>query len=343
MDLVAAGRRTDGGKEGGLRWERRVTERPTFGVSFEVGSFKEYHARAGDMALTLYVDYFSSSVVNPWRDELLEAVAGSLENYGEVFGEYPFDELTVVTAPRGFSQSLLGFVTLSSAMVGDLGSLSFFLEDRRTVVAHEVAHQWWGYVVGWKGYRDQWISEAMANYSALLYARNRLEERPWRGPTTGWCTALTRTTADGRPLESIGPVVLGARLISSHAEGAYEAIVYQKGAVVLDMIARIFGEETFLKVLGAIARAVDFRSVSTEDFVALIEKASGAELAPFAAQRRGDPRAAYNLLRKKLLRDAVDDVEGVTVLAIAAAAIGEREAMEEAADAGVNLALLEER
>lgn len=284
MDLVAAGRRTGGGKEGGLRWERRVTERPTFGVSFEIGTFKEYHAQAGDVAVTLYVDYLSSPLVNPWRDQILEAVTGSLEYYGEVFGAYPSDELTVVTAPRARSQSLLGYVTLSSAMVGDLGFLSYFLEDRRTVVAHEVAHQWWGHRVGWKGYRDQWISEAMASYSAILYARNRLEQRPWRGPTTGWQSALTDSTADGRTLESLGPVVLGERLISSRASGAYEAIVYQKGAVVLDMISRIFGEETFVKILGAIAKAVDFRSVSTEDFVALIENASGADLGPFVDQ-----------------------------------------------------------
>jgi hypothetical protein len=147
-----------------------------------------------------------------------------------------------------------------------------------------VAHQWWGHAVPWKGYRDQWISEAMANYAALLYARNRLEQRPWRGPTTGWQSALTDTTEDGRSLESIGPVVLGERLASTKAPEAYTPIVYQKGAVVVDMIARLFGEETFIEILGAIVRAVDHRPISTEDLVALMERASGAELDPFVDQ-----------------------------------------------------------
>jgi len=35
---------------------------------------------------------------------------------------------------------------------------------------HEVAHQWWGNVVAWSSYRDQWIDEAIANYLALLFA-----------------------------------------------------------------------------------------------------------------------------------------------------------------------------
>jgi len=35
---------------------------------------------------------------------------------------------------------------------------------------HEVAHQWWGNVVGWDSYRDQWITEGLANYIALVGA-----------------------------------------------------------------------------------------------------------------------------------------------------------------------------
>jgi hypothetical protein len=66
-----------------------VLERPTAGVSFETGSFKEYTRKAGDVTITLYVDHLSSPLVDGWRDELLDAVAGSLEYYSEVFGPYP--------------------------------------------------------------------------------------------------------------------------------------------------------------------------------------------------------------------------------------------------------------
>ena len=43
--------------------------------------------------------------------------------------------------------------------------LSFYA---RVMPAHETAHQWWGDMVMWRGYRDLWLSEALANYSALL-------------------------------------------------------------------------------------------------------------------------------------------------------------------------------
>jgi len=304
LDLAAPGRRLDGGKERGMRWQHRVLEHPTFGYSFEIASFDRTTARAGDVEIELYVDFLSSPLIKQERKEILKTVTDALDYYQEIFGPYPLDHLTVVTSPRAYSQSLLGFMTLSSVMVGDIGFLGFFQEDRRVVIAHELAHQWWGHVVGWTGYRDQWISEAMANYSALLFARNRLATKPWRGPTSGWISALTSVTDDGRPIESLGPVVLGERLVSSRWPSAYEAIVYRKGAVVLDMIARLFGEDGFVKILGAITRAADFRPISTETFLALIEKASGnaVDLDPFAQEfifGTGLPEVYYDYSFKK--------------------------------------------
>jgi aminopeptidase N len=36
-------------------------------------------------------------------------------------------------------------------------------------IAHETAHQWWGDMVSWRSYRDQWLSEGFAEYSGILY------------------------------------------------------------------------------------------------------------------------------------------------------------------------------
>ena len=154
------------------------------------------------------------------------------------------------------------------------------------MIAHEIAHQWWGHQVGWKGYRDQWLSEAMANYAAVLFARNKLggDLRYARGPTSGWQDALLAETDDGRPVESLGPLVLGARLASSHSGDAYSSIVYRKGAVVLDMLARRFGEQAFLEMLERTAEIAGHRAISTELFLEALERMSGVELDGFASQ-----------------------------------------------------------
>lgn len=288
LELLSSGRRLDGGESGSTRWERRAFDIPVIGFAFEVGKYRIETARAGHIQVRLAFDPDVNRMGKDAREEITKTVTDSLVYFEEVFGPYPLDELTVVTVPRDFSQAMLGFVTLSSFMMLDLDvwNLYFGLEDRRTVIAHEIAHQWWGHRVGWVGYRDQWISEAMANYAALHYARKKLD---WKGryglgPTAGWQDSLTGTTADGRTIESLGPVVLGQRLISSYSDDAYQAIVYYKGAVILDMLARTLGEDTFLKVLNQIVKVADNRSISTADFLALVERITTTDLDWFADQ-----------------------------------------------------------
>lgn len=289
FELVSSGRRMDGGEEaGGGRWERRALDLPALGFSFEIGRFKVETARAGHVEVKFAFGRGSALTGRGAREEVIKAVADALQFYEETFGPYPLDELTVTTANRGFSQGMLGFVTLSDLVLNDLGMWNRFfgLPDRRLVVAHEVAHQWWGNQVGWTSYRDQWISEAMASYAALLFARDRMKDTPLSGVdlTEGWQGDLTSTLADGRPLESVGPVVLGARLFSSRSDSAYEAIVYKKGAVVLDMLARTLGEENFPKVLKQIVKVAGQGTISTEDFFTLIERITATDLKPFADQ-----------------------------------------------------------
>src|SRR5207244_13330477 len=50
-------------------------------------------------------------------------------------------------------------------------ALPIYRASNRTYkfIAHETAHQWWGGIVAWRSYRDQWLSEGFAEYSGILY------------------------------------------------------------------------------------------------------------------------------------------------------------------------------
>jgi hypothetical protein len=300
LELVASGHREEGGEgPDGTRWERRTLGLPGFGFSFEVGHFKVETAQAGHVALRFAFSSGTAWAGRAAREEVMKAAADSLQLYEEKYGPYPLDELTVATANRGFSQGMLGFVTLSDSVLNGLGiwGAIFGQDDRRLVVAHEIAHQWWGDQVGWTGYRDQWISEAMANYSALLYGKERLDNKYNGDLTAHWRTELTSSLPDGRSLESVGPVVLGARLFSSRSDDAYVPIVYKKGAVILGMLARGLGEENFPKILKQIVKVENGRTISTEDFFTLIERITGQDLKAFTAQfvyGTGLPQVLYS-------------------------------------------------
>lgn len=291
IDVVAPGSFENLGEDpDGLAVGRWRLDRPSIGVSFEVGDFDIATGRAGDVEITVAVDRLGQRIEGRLEKEILETVVGVVEYYSEVFGPYPLKNLRVVSSPRGFSQGLLGYVSLSTVAVLDWNSWGGLLgiEDRRTVIAHEVAHQWWGNLVGWRGYRDQWISEAMANYAALLWARNRLgdsgDRRLGLGPTANWKRELLRTTDDGRPIESLGPLVVGERLDSSISSSAYSSIVYKKGAVVLDMLSRFYREEVFLEILRRVVEAASDRILSTDDFLHGIAVIGGTDLEWFSRQ-----------------------------------------------------------
>ena len=301
LQLFAAGTRGEAGLEGTTHWQRFRIERPSLLASFEIGRYQIEERKAGHTDITIAFDATAKLFISGDRDKLIDAVGGALTYFEEIFGPYPYDHLTVVTAPRALSQSLPAMVTLSSIMLSDQGVLRALIgtynQDRRGVIAHEIAHQWWGHTVGWQSYRDQWISEATAEYAANLYMRNRLGLHH-SGPTTNWQSDMIATTDDGRKIESIGPLVLGARLGSGPAPEAYSSIVYEKGAVVLDMLARRFGEKTFLLILRRILEAVPGRALSTADFLQLIERLTDVDLTAFADQfiyATGLPEVYYDL------------------------------------------------
>jgi len=276
--------------EKGTKARRWRIERPSMGFSFELGKYDVAVGIAGDVSIRIAIDKIGRKADHELTQETLATVIDVMEYYTEVFGPYPLDRLQVVSSPRSFSQGLLGFVTLSTAAVVDWDIWGGILgiEDRRTVIAHELAHQWWGNLVGWRGYRDQWISEAMANYAALLWARNRVPDtgdaRLGAGPIRNWQLELLRTTDDGRPIESLGPLVVGARLDSSISGSAYPAIVYKKGAVILNMLSEFFQEDTFVGILRAIVEAASDRVISTDDFLRGIAQLSGTDLTWFRRQ-----------------------------------------------------------
>jgi hypothetical protein len=286
FDLVAGGRWVSSGGDKKLRWDRRELDVPALGFSFEVGRFEIDYARAGDVAVTVAFDPNLVAVAGESLAEITRTVTDSLAYYERLFGPYPLDHLVVVTVPRDYSQAMLGFVTLANAMMVDWGAFGplFGATDRRAVVAHEIAHQWWGHQVGWKSYRDQWVSEAMANYAAGLWSRHRLGQLGASALTSGWQEELIATIDDGRPVASVGPLVLGRRLDSSRSANAYEALVYRKGALVLGMLADLFSEDRFLAMLRAVVEESRGRILSTADFLELLEALADVDLDRFAEQ-----------------------------------------------------------
>ena len=206
-------------------------------------------------------------------------VSACFHYFSGLFGPPPLKTLTVSPIPGTFGQGFPGLVYLSTMSYLDPrerpaetrnATLQTFFSD--LMVAHEVAHQWWGNVVTPKSYQDEWLLEALAHYSALLWLEKKKGSKALEDVMADFQADLLKTGEDNQTVESAGPVTWGYRLEASKTTDAYRVITYEKGAWVLHMLRKRLGNERFLKVLSELRRQYQFRGVGTADLLDLVKK-----------------------------------------------------------------------
>ena len=214
-------------------------------------------------------------------------VSACFQYFSDLFGPPPLKVLTVSPIPGTFGQGFPGLLYLSTLSYLDpterplaarSASLQTFFSD--LMVAHEVAHQWWGNVVIGKSYQDEWLLESLAQYSALLWLEKKKGSKALEDVMADFQSDLLKIGEDGQTVESGGPVTWGYRLEASRTQEAYRVITYEKGAWVLHMLRKRLGNERFLKVLAELRGQFQFRSASTADFLDLIKKSSPPGVTP---------------------------------------------------------------
>jgi aminopeptidase N len=129
-----------------------------------------------------------------------------------------------------------------------------------------MAHQWWGNRVTAATYRDAWLMEALANYSALLYLEKRKGARTVELMLNSYRTELLAKGDSGQIVDSTGPIVLGSRLENSQEPRAWRDITYGKGSWIIQMLRRRMGDERFFSMLGELMRLYGGKEISTEQF-----------------------------------------------------------------------------
>jgi len=220
--------------------------------------------------------------------ELGQDVAEAIRFYEKFMGPFPYERLAIAQIPGSFGQGWPGLMYLSTLSFLPVEAQARVGISRRTreqfveiVPFHEAAHQWWGNMVSWADYRDQWIQEGLANYLALLYADTK---RPAQKELASWLETyrqelLTpRPGSDERP-EEIGPLALGYRLRSSKSPGAYTDVIYGKGTWVFHMLRMMLRDgkakdpdARFGQLLRTLVQEHRHDAVTTQDLKRAVER-----------------------------------------------------------------------
>lgn len=207
--------------------------------------------------------------------------------YEKFSGPFPYRRLSVSQIPGTFGQGWPGLLYLStlsflSPAEQERAGIAASVQERFTEIIpyHEVAHQWWGNVVGWKSYRDQWIDEAIANYLALLFAES---QKKTDHTLRVWLERFRKQLVDKYPeadiaAADIGPLSAGSRLNSSKSPYGYETVIYAKGAWVIHMLREMLRQPgmtnpdaRFNALLKTISEKYAYRAFTTEEFQREVE------------------------------------------------------------------------
>ncbi len=256
--LVSAVNNLDGTAT--FHWQERHPI-STYLISVAITNYAQFtnwfhYSPTDSMPVLNYVlpEHLSSAQAN------LPRILDMLRIYSNLFGLYPF-----VDEKYGHSEFGWGGGMEHQTMT----SIGGFSES---LIAHELAHQWFGDMITCDSWPDIWLNEGFATYCEVLY-----QEQEYG--TTAYWNDINGDLTYGK--NAVGTISVSDTGNVGQLFDGY--LVYDKGADVLHMLRHVIGDSTFFHSMYAYAHDPRFRfgTATTRDFESVCEAVSGMDLSYF--------------------------------------------------------------
>lgn len=206
----------------------------------------------------------------------LDTAIKSLDFFEDYFGiRYPLKKLDLVALPDFASGAMenWGLITFrETALLVDKNNTALTnMQWVALVIAHEIAHQWFGNLVTMKWWDDLWLNEGFANYIEYLCIDNIFPEwKIWEDFTQGDMGDALRLDA----LQSSHPIEVPIK-DAKDIDEIFDDITYRKGASVIRMLAEYTGKKDFQKGIREYMKEYAYKNATTKDLWRHLEHASG--------------------------------------------------------------------
>lgn len=274
FEIVSSGEAIEDRVENGIRTVHRKTESAQQMAGFNLGQYDKQPLRSAPYEIDSYEEKSRNGNFNG----IPEKAAEILHFYTTRWSELSDHSLAITPVPGDFGQGFPGLIYLSrTAYLPEAERPSsermpqnkIFFSD--LLLPHEIAHQWWGNLVTADGYRSDWLMEAMANESALLFIAAE-------GDAVVSNTVMEQYRADlelpvdGKPIESYGPVDFGSRILTTAGLPAWHTILYKKGTWILEMLRARMGTQAFVRMQADVLKTYAGKRLSNEEFRAVASR-----------------------------------------------------------------------
>ena len=257
-----------------FHWKQEIPH-STYLISVVAGKFEKYSEEAGPVPLEYYVPPRTG------REKALRTFGETpqmLRFFSERIGlPYPFAGYSQ-TAVRDFP--LGGMENISATTLTDRTLHEEVSEPQASstnLIAHELAHQWFGNLLTGADWAHTWLHEGFATFWAAAYREHRLGQDEYFYSLHQARTRYLREDRERYRRPLVTPVY-------TDPTDLFDQTGYNKGALVLDMLRHLLGEEHFFDALRHYVHKHQQQTVVTEDFQKAVEEATGENLGWFFQQ-----------------------------------------------------------
>ena len=205
----------------------------------------------------------------------LESAQQIMKFYNSYYAiKYPFGKLDVLAVPdfaAGAMENTAAIFYREADLLADANVASVDTRKKiMSILAHEMAHQWFGDLVTMEWWDDIWLNEGFATWMA---------NKPLAALRADWNVPVDEANEDQTALsldslKSTRPIHSDVSE-PSQIDEAFDVIAYQKGAAVLRMVEQYVGAETFRKGVNAYLQAHAYKNATSEAFWKSISSTSG--------------------------------------------------------------------
>ena len=226
-------------------------------VMLAVGNYDMIEDKYLDIPVKTYVPPGAKDMAVKSFDRTADIVKFFSENTGFKYPWYNFSQIVVQDFIYGGMENVGAVVLTDVSLYDDKTPPDYTATN---LVAHELAHQWWGDAVTCKNWNEIWLNEGFATYFQCLYTEHAFgkDEFDYEIYRNGRGAITADSTVARKPI---------------YARDGLTVNTYNKGSVVLNMLRNVLGTENFRKAMNIYITTNQFKNVTTQNLLEAVNKA----------------------------------------------------------------------